>query len=182
MASWNRYPLSIIMFRFSQVVHIFKYHISCILNSICIPPPCDVSHPQWALWPVSLSSVHTLPFLLPVHQCCMCAVFASCALSQVLEVNNGFQFTCDCGRGKLPPEDPETSNSFAKTLKRKWRSHKNRAYSLQEKENIVAMLESGVRNIEIVRKSNCPASWRRRRERDGRGWGYWWHQRIAWRF
>ncbi|KAK3888476.1 hypothetical protein Pcinc_007470 [Petrolisthes cinctipes] len=63
------------------------------------------------------------------------------------------------GRGNLLPELPGTSNnSSAKSLKTKRQSHKNRAYSLQDKENIVTMIESGARNIEIVRKLNCPES------------------------
>ena len=37
-------------------------------------------------------------------------------------------------------------------------SHKKRAYSLQDNEKIIAMIESGARNTEIVRKLNCPES------------------------
>ena len=62
------------------------------------------------------------------------------------------------GRGNLPPEYPGTSNSSGPSVKTKWVSHKKRAYSLEDKENIIAMIEGGARNIEIVRKLNCPES------------------------
>ena len=58
----------------------------------------------------------------------------------------------------MPPECPGTSNFCAISVKTKRQSHKNRAYSVQDKEKIVAMIESGARNIDIVRKLNCPES------------------------
>ena len=61
-------------------------------------------------------------------------------------------------RGNLPPEHPGTSNSSGQSVKTKRVSHKKRAYSLEDKENIVAVIESGARNIEIVRKVNWPKS------------------------
>jgi len=45
------------------------------------------------------------------------------------------------GRGILPPERPGTSNFCAISVKTKRQSHKNRAYSVQDKEKIVAMIE-----------------------------------------
>lgn len=58
-------------------------------------------------------------------------------------------------RWNLPLECPGTYNFCGISVKTKRQSHKNHAYSVQDK-NILAMIKIGAQNIGIMRKLNCP--------------------------
>ena len=113
------------------------------MDRVCFPPSCDVGQP------VRLSPVFALPEWI---QWCVCHFCPCHAQFQVVEINNGLHFTCEkqqwwCKGGICHQNTRERPNFSTVSVKTKRQSHENCAYSVQDKDMIVAVMESGAHTL-----------------------------------